>query len=393
MKILFLPQNYFPNVSGVPVVVKYLAEGLLSRGHEIAVATESFKNEPSVDLINGVKVFRFNMRKDWKHRYVGDVEGYVHFVVDYDADVNILECSQCSTTDVLLPHLSKIRGKKIFHSHGFSGLEGKFFYFKGNLWHTLGTTYNWLNSQKYFRYTLKKAMPYFDATMCLSEVDSSREYLKKYSKRTFILDNAADNMFFDNELCQKDTLSKYITLEHTKFMLSCANYTFVKNQKDLIMQYFLSDTSKNCSLVCIGSQPTEFFQRCTDLVEKLKGQYGHRDVHLLCGVDRKDIPSIVNKAWLYLVSSRYEQYSISIIEAMSRGVPFISTNVGNARVLPGGITVKAIGDMNKAIDELSKNLDLYTNYSQSGQNFAYGNCRIDAVVEKLENIINSIFDT
>ena len=175
MKILFLPENYFPNVSGVPVVVKYLAEGLLNKSFDVTVATTSFKNEPIVDEINGVKVFRFEMYKDWKHAYVGAIDKYIKFVKEYQADVIILECSQCITTDILLPHLGELKGKKIFHSHGFSGMELKPFALKGDLKHTIGNTINWFQSKIYFGSTFKKAMPFFDATLCLSEVDSSRE--------------------------------------------------------------------------------------------------------------------------------------------------------------------------------------------------------------------------
>lgn len=387
MKILFLPQNYFPSVSGVPVVVRYLAEGLLKRGHDVAVATARFKDTPLRDNVNGVKVYRFDMWKDWKHCYRGDTSGFVKFVIDYRADVNILECSECITTDLLLPHLHELSGKNIFHSHGFSGLEGKPFALKGSLFHTIGNSVNWLCSQYYFRYTLKKTMPSFASTMCLSEVDSSRDYLKKYSRKSYILDNAADDAFFDMANCERETLSKYVALENHRFMVSCANYTFIKNQQELIRQYYASEESKHCSLVCIGSLPTEFYHKCQELVATLESQHGHRDVHLLHGIDRADIPAIINKAWLYLVSSRYEQYSISIIEAMSQGVPFVSTNVGNARVLPGGITIDTGADMHKAIDLLASDEDLYNRYSKAGKEFAYTNCRIDAVVNKLEGII------
>ena len=51
MRIIFLAENYFPNVSGVPVVVKYLAEGLLERGYQVQVVTTSFKEEPLHDNI------------------------------------------------------------------------------------------------------------------------------------------------------------------------------------------------------------------------------------------------------------------------------------------------------------------------------------------------------
>lgn len=390
MKILFLPQNYLPNVSGVPIVVKYLAEGLLAKGYDVAVATTSFKDEPLIDNINGVKVFRFNMYKDWKHSYVGDVGKYVDFVKQYDADINILECSQCITTDLLLPYLEILRGKKIFHSHGFSGMELKPFALKGDLKHTIGNTINWLQSKVYFRHTLKNAMAHIDASLCLSEVDSSREYLDEHCKKNYILDNAANDMFFDVDICMKDTLGKYTQLQHPRFLVSCANYQFIKNQKDIIRQFYLSESSKTISLVCIGMAINDYYRECEAIVSQMEKEIGHRDVHLLHGVDRKDIPSIINKAKLYLVGSRQEQYSISIIEAMSQGVPFISTNVGNARVLPGGYTINNIDEMHTMIDRLLSDKVLYSKYSGAGKKFAYENCRIPAVVDKLESIIKTL---
>jgi Glycosyltransferase len=389
MKILFLSENYFPNVSGVPVVVKYLAEGLLKNGHQVAIATKAFKEEPLIDNINRVDVYRFKIEKNALHRYVGDVAGYINFVKNYKAEVNIVECSQCITTDVLLSHLHEISGKKIFHSHGFSGMELKPFAIKGDLVHTIGNTWNWIASKWYFAHTLKKAMPYFDASMCLSEVDSSREYLKQCVPNSQILDNAAQDMFFDN-IVEYNKIEKYAHLENCKYVMCCANYTVVKNQKDMIEQYYKSEASKTCSLVCIGSFPTEYYRECEALVKQLEKTVGHRDVHLLHGVDRADLPSIMAEAYIYLVTSRYEQYSISIIEAMSQGLPFISMNTGNARVLPGGITINHIDDMHVEIDHLFNDSSIHKQYSIAGKEFAYKNCRIDAVVNHLEAIINSI---
>ena len=119
-------------------------------------------------------------------------------------------------------------------------------------------------------------------------------------------------------------------------------------------------------------------------------KYGHRDVHLLIGVDRMDIPTIMKESSLYLVASRCERYSISIIEAMSQGVPYISTNVGNARVLPGGITLIGNDKMFEKIDYLLTNVEDYKKYSEAGREFAYKNCRIDNVVSKLERIIEEV---
>ncbi len=389
MKILFVSENYFPNVSGVPVVVKYLAEGLYKKSYDVSIVTKSFQGEPVRDVINGVKVWRFQIYLNKFHRPKGRLNDYVDFVKNFGADIIIIECSQCITTDVLLPYLHEIPGKKIFHSHGFSGLELNFFQWRGDLLHTIGNTWNWIVSKWYFNYSLKRSMKYFDASLCLSEVDSSRIYLQRYVANSFILDNAADNIFFDHNV-ELGAIKKYTTLENNHYMVSCANYTVIKNQKNMILQYYKSQASKKISLICIGSYPTEYYRECCRYVDCLENKYGHRDVRLLYGIDRKDIPSIMKGASLYLVTSRYEQYSISIIEAMSQGVPFVSTNVGNARLLPGGQVIDNTNQLFTTIDQILANKELYENYSQLGRKFAYTHCRIEPTVEKLETIIQSV---
>lgn len=390
MKILFLPASYFPNVSGVPVVVKYLAEGLSSKGHDVAVATQSFMEEPLEDVIDGVKVYRFKIWKDWKHCYKGDLNGFVKFVINYKADVNILECTQCITTDTLLPYLKYIRGRKYFHIHGISGLSphNRLFQIKSDVKHTIGNTINWFSSQFYFGYKLRRAMPLFDSTICLSTNDDGFEYVKRHSRKNYVLDNAAENMFYDEQFCQRDVLGKYVKLANSRFMMSCANYSYIKNQQGIITEYFLSDSSKDTSLICIGLINNEYYESCKKLVSELEEKFGKRDIHLLYGVERNDIPAIINKSSIYLVGSYLEQYSISIIEAMSQSVPFISTNVGNARLLPGGITINRMGQMHQVIDRLLSDEKMYKDLSDKGRKYAYDNCRISVAVDKLERIIS-----
>ena len=121
--ILFLTENYYPRVSGVPVVVQYLAEGLIERGYNVSVCTKWYEGLPNKENINGVYVYRFRLYKTLTKRYVGEIDAYRKFVLSLDADVVIFECSECVTTDVLLRNLTQLRGKKIFHSHGFAGMR------------------------------------------------------------------------------------------------------------------------------------------------------------------------------------------------------------------------------------------------------------------------------
>lgn len=389
MKILFTSENYYPLISGVPVVVKYLAEGLVLRGHSVSIVTQYLSGIEPHSVVNGVDVYRFEIYKNFFHIAKGDKKGYINFILNYDADVIIFECTQCLTTDLILPYLGQIKAKKILHSHGFSGLETSFFSIQPDFIHTLGTTYNWIKYQWYYGKIIPKSLAYFDKFLCLAETDNTKEYLNLKGYEVTILDNAADEMFFQN-IETKNILSKYVILENDKYMMSCANYQFVKDQITIINEYYKSESSKITSLVCIGSQENTYYEKCLRVIDDNEKTYGHRDVHLLVGVDRNDIPSIEKYASLYLVASRCERYSISIIEAMSQGVPFISTNVGNARVLPGGITLLNGDKMSEKIDYLLTNEDDYKMYSESGRKFAYENCKIDIVVDKLEKIIKSV---
>lgn len=389
MNILFITEKYYPQISGVPIVVKYLADGLSAKGHEITLVTQRSNGAVEHEVVNGVDVFRFNIWQNWMHKPKGDISLYIDYIKLNKADVVILECSECITTDLLLPYLKDIRGRIIFHSHGLSGFDNKFFILKDNLKHTLGSTYNWLNSQIYFNWTFKKAFKHIDAFLCLSEVDSGIDYIKKNAKKYHILDNAADDMFFSVDI-PANKIREYVKLANERYMVSCANYTVVKNQKEMIRQYFMSDSSQSYSLVCIGSKENKYYKECKDLILKLEKLYGYRDIHLLYGVLRNDIPSIIKGASLYLVASRWEQYSISIIEAMSQGIPFISTNVGNARLLPGGVTINSANEMYVEMNNLLTNEILYKEYANAGKLFAFENCRIDSVVDRLENIIKDI---
>ena len=99
------------------------------------------------------------------------------------------------------------------------------------------------------------------------------------------------------------------------------------------------------------------------------------------------IPDIIGNASIYLVGSFWEEYSISLIEAQSKGVPFISTNVGNAKVMPGGITLHKMKDMHNEIDRLMMDSKLRENLSQRGKQFVQMNCRREIAVMTLESII------
>ena len=65
MRILFIGESYLPQLCGMTAVTRYLAEGLVSRGHKVGIATQShFDNDKNVEILNGVEINRFRIRRN-----------------------------------------------------------------------------------------------------------------------------------------------------------------------------------------------------------------------------------------------------------------------------------------------------------------------------------------
>lgn len=386
MKVLFLSENYFPNVSGVPVVVRYLAEGLNDFGHNVTIATSTYKESPCEETIGDVIVHRFDLHKNHLDLYSGDVDKFVSFVLGFECDVVIMECLQCATTDLILPHLDIIKAKKILHSHGLSGISLKPFAKKSDILHSIANTWHWLHAKWYYRYFVPKYLNGFNKVLCLSEVDNTIAYCDKYNVKASILPNAVEDGFMQpsNPVAQRDVESIKMP-----YLLSVAYYNQIKNQIHILEEYYKSGFT-DYAMVFIGPSKNEYYDKLIAVNKEYEKKYGERTVLFLTNIERSYIPDIIGNAKLYLVGSTIEQFSIAMIETMAKGVPFISTNVGNARLLPGGLVVDDISEMNKKIRILLENQNLYCTLSENGKQYVSDNCVRSKVVKQLSKIIESI---
>ncbi|MGC9113334.1 glycosyltransferase [Acidilobus sp.] len=58
MRIVHVFHSYFPAKGGMENVIKALAEGTASRGHEVHVVTGAYSGRPAEEVVNGVRVHR-----------------------------------------------------------------------------------------------------------------------------------------------------------------------------------------------------------------------------------------------------------------------------------------------------------------------------------------------
>jgi len=116
VKILLTATYYLPNVSGITIYIKVLAEELTKRGHEVTVLTSKHDSQTkSKEIINGVKIIRLPI---WF--YIGKGPIYPSFLFRSIKEINknqIVNCHLPQPESLWLALWAKILGKKVFLTH------------------------------------------------------------------------------------------------------------------------------------------------------------------------------------------------------------------------------------------------------------------------------------
>lgn len=190
-------------------------------------------------------------------------------------------------------------------------------------------------------------------------------------------------LFFFNDVCIHESSDK------DKYAICVSNFLPGKNQK-FILKAFYKANCQNFGLVLIGSKKTNYYRQLIKLNNKLRKKYGNRDVKILTNQSRSITVKMIKSASMYLFASKHEVYPVSIIEAMASGIPYISTDVGCIRALPGGIVIKNMTEMINAINFLHDNLTSSKIIGKCGYQYAKVQLKVEEKVIQLEKLLNKI---
>ena len=89
------------------------------------------------------------------------------------------------------------------------------------------------------------------------------------------------------------------------------------------------------------------------------------------------------------MASEHEEYPVSLVEAMAVGTPFVSTNAGCARLLPGGVTVLSKKDLSFVIQMLITHPEMLQKYGDQGRVYALNNNTTDIAIARFESVLNN----
>lgn len=150
-------------------------------------------------------------------------------------------------------------------------------------------------------------------------------------------------------------------------MVEQKNYFFMLNVFQQFLESLTLEEKKNCKLYIVGEGPKE------KEIKVLLKELGLNDSVELLGV-RNDISELLKKADIYLMTSKWEGFSISLIEAAACGLPIIATDVGsNSLIVKDGKNGYLIENYNeKKYVEAIKKLDKlnYLKFSKNSREIA-----------------------
>lgn len=367
MKILITTEQYFPILSGVSTVVTSIAEELVKNGHTVIVATSS-KNR-NYSSHNGVTIKEFKIEGGFGRYYKGEKKAYVNYVLSSDADVIMNECVQTWNSDLLFPHLTKIKAIKILHSHGFPLFQSK----SRNPWANL--------KAKFYYRSMIHHLNNYDKVLILSSLVSEMPYFQKYHFNNYeILPNGVPHQIIASEPKK---------LSDNPFLLSISNFFPMKNQELILKAFYLS--SNKATLVFIGSSQLHgYLHKLKALKQSLDLIYGEREVFFYDTLSREETLNYLTRASLFLHGSKLEAFPVVILEAMATGTPWICTEVGNVKELAGGIIIKDEQNMPVAIDTLLKDQAYYARLSAEGLDAIKSYYTWPIITKFLESIITKI---
>jgi glycosyltransferase involved in cell wall biosynthesis len=342
MRIGIFTFSFPPDVNGVSRVTYAHAAGFAKHGHSVVVVTSKnpFRDFLSIEK-EGITVREYDV-KGWR-RYTGEIQAYQEYLLDNDLDVILFHCWQSWPVDLAMPVLPFVKVPKILVSHGISA----------NMVLSPRAALTWVAWRPYVC-RLLRFESLFDHIVFLSDhSDRNRFYdrrvaLKAKLKNISVIPNGGSVM-----PSQQTTFDfrKAFNISGSKVILSVGEFSPLKNQR-MALDVFLACACGDSTLVLIGTEENKYsLELLSDIERRRRG----KDIVLLTGLSRSEVEAAYLAADLFIHTSRSEVQPLVILDAMSASLPFISTDVGCVRELPGGLVATSKADFTRKLEFLLTN--------------------------------------
>jgi|LGOV01.1.fsa_nt_gb glycosyltransferase involved in cell wall biosynthesis len=239
--------------------------------------------------------------------------------------------------------------KVVYTAHGFH-------FYKG------APKINWI-----LYYTVEKFVSkYTDLLITINHEDYERAKSFKAKKVVYLPGIGVDTGKFKNVNINRESKREQLGIpENTVVLLSIAEMIKRKNQETALRAVSQLENSNYIYLIC-GEGPLENYLK--ELTKELKIDDRVRFLGY-----RKDIPEICRASDLFVLPSYQEGLSVSVMEAMSAGLPVICSSIrGNTDLIEegkGGLLHKPedVDQISKELEQLINDKELRTKMGEYNQ--------------------------
>lgn len=195
----------------------------------------------------------------------------------------------------------------------------------------------------------------YEKTVCISdEINEIYKHYLNIAERLLVINNGVDiSKIRKADALEKNTLYPNLS-DDGVLLLQVSAFREQKDQPTLIRA--MKNLPDNFKLLLVGVG--EQFQKCKDLVTELE-----LETRVLFLGQRMDIPQLLKSADFVILSSNYEGLSLSSIEGLASGKPFIASDVPGLRdIVQGAGVLFELGNSKELahiVQQLSEDKELY----------------------------------
>lgn len=387
MKILITTATYWPRTDGVQMVTQYQAEGLAKLSHDVTVVTSLVPDYPIQEEHNGVKIHRVDAY-NFLYWHKGNKKEYRRTVLDYakESDALIAVCLQSFAADWLLGIMDAIPCKTFLYLHGMPDFKMHWKQNKG-LYNVAKTAFRNIRWGTFYKMHWRQIIKFGKVSHLFYNDNSYRYFSRNGYDSNVVIQNACEDVFLEDK---KETgiFEKYGLPK--KYFLYVANYGKRKNQLDALYDYYEMQNNK-VGMVFVGSVKNRYFTELEQQNHILSQKYPQKKKALLMTeIPRMEITQLTQHALACVMTSTYEYYPITIVEAMGAGIPFICTKVGIVNYLPGGVIAENRAEIIYWMDFFAEHKTLAAELGVIGRNYAKEELSVQRKASQLERELQEL---
>jgi len=366
----------FPTLGGSGAVATSLGLELANRGHQVHFIAH--------DVL-------FNLQKDFNKNITFHLVENVEHPLFENASIFLLSLSNkisevCRryNIDIIHTHFAVPHAIAAIMARSIPGTDAKII----NTFH--GSDINLFANNLNIKEIVAQSIKQCDGLTSVADA------LAKQAKKDNIVEESQDIRIIYNWVKQEKypankakELRDLFTHNNEKIITHVSNFREVKRIQDVLEIFRGINKVVDSKLLLIGDGPEQ------RIAHRLISKYNLMNkVHVL-GL-QTNVQRILSISDLFLLPSKSEAFSLAALEAMSSGVPVITTNVGGMpEMIKDGETgfLADVGDVktmvSKGIDVLS-NLVLHKKISENALNKATSDYNADIIVKQYEEYYHEV---